>query len=178
MTDRAKNRNDEDAATDAASFLLALAPDATLLETHISRVVLAGARAYKLKKPVKLAYVDFSTYEKRRAAAEAELLLNRRTAPRLYLGLSTLTREADGGLAFDGAGSQVGPVVGSVALSGRVTGWYCTGYGATAADVPWSMPARISPFITDHAFAAADVGLQLERSRIRDGPVDGVRGPA
>ena len=74
-----------------------------------------------------------------------------------------------------GGGSQVGPVVGSVALSGRVTGWYCTAYGATAADVPWSMPARISPFITDHAFAAADVGLQLERTRILDGPADGVR---
>lgn len=71
------------------------------------------------------------------------------------------------------AGAHIGPVVGSVALPARVTGWFCTAYGATAADVPWTMPQRISPFVTAHAFAAADIGTQLERVRIPDGPADG-----
>ncbi len=56
-----------------------------VLETHISLVLLAGEHAYKLKKPLDLGFLDFSTLEKRRVACEAELLLNRRTAPMLYI---------------------------------------------------------------------------------------------
>lgn len=56
-----------------------------LLETHISWVLLAGEFAYKLKKPVTLPFLDYGTIEKRRACCEAELRLNRRYAPDLYL---------------------------------------------------------------------------------------------
>ncbi len=56
-----------------------------LLETHISWVLLAGDFAYKVKKPVSLGFVDFSTLESRRFCCEEELRLNRRTAPDLYL---------------------------------------------------------------------------------------------
>jgi hypothetical protein len=56
-----------------------------LVETHISWVFLAGDYAYKLKKPVSLAFLDFSTLAKRRFYCEEELRLNRRTAPALYL---------------------------------------------------------------------------------------------
>ncbi|ENO87419.1 bifunctional aminoglycoside phosphotransferase/ATP-binding protein [Thauera linaloolentis] len=55
-----------------------------LIETHISWVLLAGGHAWKLKKPLDLGFLDFSTVERRRAACEAELRLNRRTAPELY----------------------------------------------------------------------------------------------
>jgi len=54
-------------------------------ETHISVVLVAGAYAYKFKKPLDLGFLDFSTLEKRRAACEEELRLNRRTAPSIYL---------------------------------------------------------------------------------------------
>ena len=54
------------------------------LETHTAHVVLAGDRAYKLKKAVHYPYMDFSTVEKRRHFCEEELRLNRRTAPELY----------------------------------------------------------------------------------------------
>jgi aminoglycoside phosphotransferase family enzyme/predicted kinase len=57
------------------------------LETHISYVLLAGERAYKLKKPLDLGFLDFSTLAKRHAACLEELRLNRRTAPELYLGV-------------------------------------------------------------------------------------------
>jgi len=58
-----------------------------LLETHISWVLLAGDFAYKVKKPVSLPFLDFSTLEARRRACEEEVRLNRRTAPQLYLGV-------------------------------------------------------------------------------------------
>jgi hypothetical protein len=56
-------------------------------ETHISTVLLAGEYAYKLKKPLDLGFLDFSTVEKRRAACEEEVRLNARTAPSIYLGV-------------------------------------------------------------------------------------------
>lgn len=58
-----------------------------LIETHISWVLLSGPYAYKLKKPVALGFVDFSTPERRRWFCEEELRLNRRLAPELYIGL-------------------------------------------------------------------------------------------
>lgn len=66
-----------------------LAPDATVsrIDTHASHVFLAGGRAYKMKKPVRFTFLDFSTLEKRRAACEHELELNRRTAPDIYLSV-------------------------------------------------------------------------------------------
>jgi aminoglycoside phosphotransferase family enzyme/predicted kinase len=57
----------------------------TVLQTHISWVVLTGPYAYKIKKPVNLGFVDFSTLAKRRFFCEEELRLNRRLAPHLYL---------------------------------------------------------------------------------------------
>src|SRR6516165_924091 len=77
-----------------------------VIETHISLVFLAGDRAYKLKRAVKYPYLDFSTPEHRRRACEAELVLNRRTAPSLYLEVRGLARMPDGrvGFATDGSG--------------------------------------------------------------------------
>ncbi|MCP9933180.1 AAA family ATPase [Cyanobium sp. Candia 9D4] len=60
------------------------------LETHISWVLLTGTIAYKIKKPVNLGFVDFSTPERRRWFCQEELRLNRRLAPDLYLGLSPI----------------------------------------------------------------------------------------
>ena len=61
------------------------------VETHISRVLLTGRYAYKLKKPLELGFLDFSTLAARRAACEEELRLNRRTAPALYLEVVAIT---------------------------------------------------------------------------------------
>ena len=56
-----------------------------LVETHVSWVFLAGDYAYKIKKPVHLPFLDFSTLAARRIFCEEELRLNRRTAPDIYL---------------------------------------------------------------------------------------------
>ena len=66
------------------------------VETHISWVVLAGPYAYKLKKPVDLGFVDFSTLEKRRSACEEEVRLNARLAPALYIDVVPVTDGPEG----------------------------------------------------------------------------------
>ena len=58
-----------------------------IIETHISWIVLTGSYAYKIKKPVNLGFLDFSTLGLRRHYCEEELRLNRRLAPELYLEL-------------------------------------------------------------------------------------------
>jgi aminoglycoside phosphotransferase family enzyme/predicted kinase len=63
------------------------ADDLVLRDTHISWVVLAGRFAYKLKKPVNLGFVDFSTFERRAADCDEEVRLNRRLCPDVYLGV-------------------------------------------------------------------------------------------
>ena len=81
------------------------------IETHISRIFLAGDRAYKMKRAVKLPYADFSTPALRLAACEKEVELNSRTAPGLYLGVRRITREKDGQIEFDGSGAMIDAVV-------------------------------------------------------------------
>lgn len=76
-------------------------------ETHMSWVFLAGDHAYKLKKPVKYAFLDFSTLAARQADCSEEIRLNRRLAPSIYLGTARLTCEASGELALDGRGTTV-----------------------------------------------------------------------
>ena len=75
-------------------------------QTHISMVFLAGDYAYKVKEPVQLGFLDFSTLERRKHFCEEEVRLNRRLAPQVYLGVVPVTRQ-DGGLRLAG----VGPVV-------------------------------------------------------------------
>jgi len=70
------------------------------VETHVAIVFLAGDKAYKLKRAVQYAYLDFSTPDKRKAVCETEVALNRRTAPDLYIGVESVNRGPDGTLTF------------------------------------------------------------------------------
>jgi len=82
-----------------------------VIETHGAYVFLAGGRAVKMKRAVWFPYMDFSTLERRRRFCEAELRLNRRTAPDLYEAVRPVTRAADGTMALDGGGEIVDWVV-------------------------------------------------------------------
>ena len=66
-----------------------------LIETHISWVILTGAYAYKIKKPVNLGFLDFSTLEKRQQDCHEELRLNRRLAAEYYLDVVAITGSLD-----------------------------------------------------------------------------------
>ena len=65
----------------------------TLVETHISWVFLTGQYVYKIKKPVDLGFLDFTTLEKRRYFCQQEVDLNRRLAPDVYLGVIPITAD-------------------------------------------------------------------------------------
>jgi len=67
-----------------------------LVETHISWVFLGSEEVYKVKRPVDLGFVDFTTREKRRLACEAEVRLNARLAPGIYLGVVPVVKDAEG----------------------------------------------------------------------------------
>ncbi|WP_118136280.1 AAA family ATPase [Oceanicella sp. SM1341] len=76
------------------------------IETHLSHIFLAGDSAWKMKKAVRVGFADFSTAGKRRESCAAELELNRRTAPELYLDLVPVT-EGPEGLRIGGEGVPV-----------------------------------------------------------------------
>jgi aminoglycoside phosphotransferase family enzyme len=79
-------------------------------QTHISLVFLAGSFAYKIKKPLNLGFLDFSTLEKRRHFCHEEVRLNRRLAPEVYLDVVPLT-ETPTGVQVEGPGEAIEWVV-------------------------------------------------------------------
>lgn len=83
---------------------------AGLIETHISSLLLAGSHVFKLKKPVVLPFVDFSTVELRLESCQQELRLNRRTAPRWYLDVVPVRSGASGArIAAPGTSDTAAP---------------------------------------------------------------------
>jgi aminoglycoside phosphotransferase family enzyme len=76
-------------------------------KTHISWVFLTETQAWKLKKPVRTPYLDFSTPEARRQDGEVEVTLNRRLAQDVYRGVLALTIDEAGTLQLDGSGKPV-----------------------------------------------------------------------
>lgn len=81
------------------------------LETHISHVFLAGSYVYKLKKPVKFDFLDFTTVQAREHACREEVRLNRRLASDTYLGVKPIFCDAQGNYGWDGDGEVVDWVV-------------------------------------------------------------------
>lgn len=78
-----------------------------VIETHISSVLLAGDYAYKLKKPVDLGFVDFTSPERRKHFCEEELRLNRRGAPSLYMDVVPITGDIHSPHVGHGPGSVI-----------------------------------------------------------------------
>jgi aminoglycoside phosphotransferase family enzyme/predicted kinase len=76
------------------------------VQTHASLVFIAPPYVFKVKKPVNFGFLDFSTLAKRRAACEREVVLNRRLAPRTYLGVVPIV-ESPSGLCIGGPGKAV-----------------------------------------------------------------------
>ncbi|HEY3324542.1 MAG TPA: AAA family ATPase [Planctomycetota bacterium] len=85
----------------AALGLNARAGPVTLLQTHIGWVYLCGKYAFKIKKPVKFDFLDFTTVSARRWACAREIVLNRRLCPKHYLGLVPIVEQPAGTLRLD-----------------------------------------------------------------------------
>jgi aminoglycoside phosphotransferase family enzyme len=77
------------------------------IETHMAWVFLAGERVYKLKKPVRYPFLDYSTLDARRRICDEEVRLNRRLAPDVYLGSRPLVLRQDGTLSLREEGTAV-----------------------------------------------------------------------
>ncbi len=78
-----------------------------VVETHVSWVFLGPGEVYKIKKPVFLGFLDFRSADRRRVACDAEVVLNRRLAPEVYLGVVPVTRDQDGKYRIGGTGLTV-----------------------------------------------------------------------
>lgn len=156
-----------------------------VIETHISLVFLIDGLAFKLKRAVKLPYVDFSTVELRLDFCRREFELNGRATPDLYLGIRKITRAEDGRLSFDGSGEVIDAVVemrrfsqhnlfDRLAAEGHLTpalmeetAHMITEFharapvrhtGSGSANMAGVLDINESGFATSHVFASADVG--------------------
>jgi aminoglycoside phosphotransferase family enzyme/predicted kinase len=126
--------------------------------THASVVFLAGARAWKLKRAVKYDYLDFSTAERRKTLCEAEVRLNRRTAPSIYHRAVPVTREDDGSLAIDGSGAPVDWLVEMSRFSQDALLDRLASRGALTVELMRPLGAEIAAFHASAASSAAHGG--------------------
>ena len=77
------------------------------IDTHASMVFLGADRALKIKRAVRLPFLDYSTLEKRKRACEEELKVNAGNAPELYRRVVAITLNSDGAFEIDGTGTPV-----------------------------------------------------------------------
>lgn len=82
-------------------------PDVKRVDTHAASVFLDGKRALKIKRAVRFPFLDYSTLEKRKAACEEEIRVNRPLAPQIYHRVVAITEEPDGSFKVDGQGRPV-----------------------------------------------------------------------
>ncbi|MBB4258699.1 MULTISPECIES: bifunctional aminoglycoside phosphotransferase/ATP-binding protein [unclassified Bradyrhizobium] len=85
----------------------AVHPDVRRIDTHAASVFLDGKRALKIKRAVQFPFLDYSTLEKRKAACEEEIRINRPLAPQIYHRVVAITEEADGSVQVDGPGRPI-----------------------------------------------------------------------
>lgn len=134
-------------------------------ETHISHVFLAGDTVYKIKKPVRFSFLDFSTLAKRHHFLQEELRLNRRLAPSVYLGVMPISMD-DGGWRLGGKGEPTDFVLVMRRLpEKRMLDFLLQAEQATAA-----MMEQLAVHLADfHATAEAvtDISSETHRSTVQ-----------
>ncbi len=123
-----------------------------LIQTHISWVLLAGDFAYKIKKPVRFGFLDYSTLPRRKEMCEREVRLNQRTCPDAYLGVVPIV-ERDGRIYLHGTGVTVEYAVKMRRLSAE--GWLSN--RVVQGGVSPEVMRRVADSVyTFHAAAASD----------------------
>ena len=163
-----------------------------LIETHISWVLLAGEFAYKIKRPVRYAFIDLRDPERRKFLCEEELRLNHRFAPEIYLEVSRITSE-DGHARIGGEGPVLESAVrmrrfdgedaldrllarfqvdhGELEAFGRQLANIHAGLPAASPGSAWGRPAMIQALLTRNldecAEAARALGAEAAVSTLR-----------
>jgi aminoglycoside phosphotransferase family enzyme/predicted kinase len=82
-------------------------PHVHRIDTHAASVFLEGTRALKIKRAIRFPFLDYSTLEKRKAACEEEIRINRQFAPQIYRRVVPITQGSDGSLEIGGKGRPV-----------------------------------------------------------------------
>lgn len=163
--------------TEVAAFFRSLA-GSDPVETHISAVFLGVDTVWKLKKSVRLSFLDFSTVDARRRYAETELALNQPHAPDLYRDAVAVVRRADGSLGFGApngapvvdyvlrmARVPAGDFFDDLARDGRLTDGLLDALGDTVAAYHAALPPLIGEvpdmewIVASNAEAAREAGL-------------------
>lgn len=151
-----------------------------LIETHISWVLLAGEFAYKIKKPVRFSFVDFSTLARREHFCREELRCNRQFAPSLYLEVMAVCSAADGTLTFGGDGPvrewavrmrrfPADRQLDRLLEAGRLNADLLSAFGTELARLHGRLPAQVFP--------ASDLALRiLAPARANFDDLDGLDG--
>ncbi|MFQ3623013.1 MAG: AAA family ATPase, partial [Acetobacteraceae bacterium] len=166
-----------DGQEETVALLAGLAGRAPI-ETHISRVFVGDDTVWKLKRPVRLSFLDFSTPEARERFCRRELALNAPHAPGLYRDVVAVTREPDGRLSLGGSGEAVDWVVrmarvpedgflDRIAASGALGDPLLDSLGDAVAAMHGSLPAvlgvdapaAMARVIAGNARAAREAGL-------------------
>lgn len=166
---------------DVAAFLRGLA-GADPIETHISAVFLGADTVWKMKKAVRLSFLDFTRLQDRRRFAERELALNGPYAPGMYHDVAAVTRRADGSIGFAEDPSQpvldwvlrmarvpVGDFMDVIAAEGRLTTPLLDGLADSVAALHTALPplpdrrSDMPAVVTGNARAAREAGLPPER---------------
>jgi uncharacterized protein len=135
------------------------------LETHMSWVFLLDRDVYKLKKPVRYELLDFRTLAARHHFCEAELVLNRRLAPDVYLGLAALTCDRRGHLGIDARGGVADWLVHMNRLPAERMLDYALVHGTLAAGDPERLARRLVAFYASLPAQASDCAWYRERFR-------------
>lgn len=152
------------------------------IDTACAHVFLKPDAAWKLKRHADLGYVDFSTLERRLWALERELSFNRGAAPDIYRAVHRITREADGRLALDGAGTVLDHVLEmrrfdeTAVLSAcpeRIDGALAEAMGRTIAGFHAAAPLRPAGGLTSLAWTVGsnagllrEIGGALDQDRV------------
>ena len=128
-----------------------------LIQTQMSFVLLTDRFAYKIRKPVNLGYVDYSTLEKRRVFSEKEIDLNRRLCPDTYLELLKVTKDS-GNICLDGKGEIIDYAVKMKKLPAEGMMDRLLENGGLTADMIAAVARKIAEF-----HAAADTNPQINQ---------------
>jgi aminoglycoside phosphotransferase family enzyme/predicted kinase len=130
-------------------------PTATveLRETHISLVALTDHHVYKIKKPVDLGFLDFSTLEQRRFFCEQELTLNRRLSHGVYLDVLSM-HQSPTGYAFNSSGPVVDYAVHMRRLSEDGSLATLLQHGQVTVDMMTALARRLATFHAAHPLPA------------------------
>ncbi|MGL3108160.1 AAA family ATPase [Bradyrhizobium sp. BR 1432] len=102
-----KSIRDETEAQDRIFQFLTGRPGVRRIDTHAASVFLDGDRALKIKRAVQFPFLDYSTLDKRKAACEEEIRINRPLAPQIYHSVVAITEEPDGSVKIDGPGRPI-----------------------------------------------------------------------